>query len=377
MLEPRGLAVPHAQAPHEPRALLGLVGIGEGLEQVARALGREVKVAVDVASRQREGEIGDRLEVQAQRRRVVREGIVDLEDAAGVRVAELEEGAAETVPPGGADALLVGRVVAALRRAPDAQRALAARREELQHRGHGIGAVERALGAADDFRPADAHRRQVREIEGAAARVDLHPVDEHLVHVDIAAARGDGRGAAPAPRLDHRQPGNVAQDLEHVGDLSRLDLLPIDHGDGRSGLPDRDGRLRGGHHDRIHDLRGLRLGVGGHHGGGRCLRGDHTRAQEHDDEQHETRDDPRHPILPPARCCGRLQARTRSPGSRIHLLPALPGVSPVALRVSSPFTVAGQRRLSPASLRSGQCTAVLRFTSWLGSPRKSQANGGR
>ena len=98
MLEPRGLAVPHAQAPHEPRALLGLVGIGEGLEQVARALGREVKDAVDVASRQREGEIGDRLEVEAQRRRVVREGIVDLEDSAGVRVPELEEGAAETVP---------------------------------------------------------------------------------------------------------------------------------------------------------------------------------------------------------------------------------------------------------------------------------------
>ena len=79
MLEPRGLAIPHAQAPHEPRALLGLVGIGEGLEQVARALGRDVKDAVDIASRQRESEIGDRLGSQAQRRRVVREAIVDLE----------------------------------------------------------------------------------------------------------------------------------------------------------------------------------------------------------------------------------------------------------------------------------------------------------
>jgi hypothetical protein len=49
----------------------------------------------------------------------------------------------------------------------------------------------------------------------------------------------------------------------------------------------------------------------------------------------------------------------------------------VVLRVSSPFTVAGQRRLLPASLRSGQCTAVLRSTSWRGSPWESQANGRR
>jgi hypothetical protein len=45
-VEPRGLAVPHAQLPNEPRALLGLVRIEEGLEQVARALGRDVKDAL-------------------------------------------------------------------------------------------------------------------------------------------------------------------------------------------------------------------------------------------------------------------------------------------------------------------------------------------
>ena len=69
----------------------------------------------------------------------------------------------------------------------------------------------------------------------------------------------------------------------------------------------------------------------------------------------------RRPLMRPA------QARTRSPGSRIHLLPALPGVWPVALRVSSPFTVAGQRRSLTGfpSIRAVHGSATVYLMAWL------------
>ena len=97
-----------------------------------------------------------------------------------------------------------------------------------------------------------------------------------------------------------------------------------------------------------------------------CRGGDHTRGQEHDDEQRETQ---MTRVILSSRRPDAGAGSKPGPGllaHAIHLLPALPGLSPVVLRVSSPFTVAGQRRRLPASLRSGQCTAVLRSTSWAG-----------
>src|SRR6202048_2387377 len=58
---------------------------------------------------------------------------------------------------------------------------VACRAERLHNAGHGVGTVERALGAASKLPPRDIGQWDGAEVHGAAGIVHRHAVDQHLV----------------------------------------------------------------------------------------------------------------------------------------------------------------------------------------------------
>src|SRR4029450_14100283 len=125
-----------------------------GVEAGAGAFRRNLEMARDIAPREREVELRDRGQVEAEGEGVVVGIVVDRENALRRDVSVLEEDAGVLVPPGNAGALLVGRVVATLGGDPGRDGTVAARREELDDARHGVRAVQGALRSPDDLHAA-------------------------------------------------------------------------------------------------------------------------------------------------------------------------------------------------------------------------------
>src|SRR5712692_8593561 len=331
--------------------LLGLMGI-EHLETVAGPFRRNPEATRDVTRREREVEVGRRAQIEAKGGGVTPVIAIDVENSRRPDVTVLEEDAGLSVPPRRADPLLVGAVVPAAGESPGGEGAFAARREELDDGRHRVRTVQSALGPPDDLHAADAHRRDVREVERPAALVHLHPVDEHEIHVAVAAASEDAGGAAAASALDQREAGLFSQHLQHVHRLSLLDLLTREHADGRAGLPDRRLGLGRRHHNGIHRSRWI-------------LGGYLSRTAEHECECQNS-DDPRHLVLSRTGLAERLDSPRACPIS-----PG-PGLLAPGSSYSPPFPASrgqwfrgfrprlqlrGSAGLAPASLAPGQVTA--------------------
>ena len=67
--------------------------------------------------------------------------------------------------------------------------------EELNDAGNGIGAIDGAFGAADDFYFIDVVEREARKINGAAWRIDGHAVHEDFGEVGVSAVEKNGSGS--------------------------------------------------------------------------------------------------------------------------------------------------------------------------------------
>ena len=111
------------------------------------------------------------------------------------------------------------------RRAPGA-----APREDVDHARHGIAAVEYAHRAPDDLDPLDLVRAQVREIERAAGVVHRHAVDQDLDVIALAAPQEERRLRATGARPDDRRCRGRSQRVGHGADAPRLQLFPGPHG---------------------------------------------------------------------------------------------------------------------------------------------------
>src|SRR5580692_1509922 len=116
---------------------------------------------------------------------------------------------------------------------------IAAMGEELDDAVNGVGTVDGAFGAADDFDFVDVLEREAGEIDGCAGRVDGRAIDEDFGEIGIAAVEEDG-GSAPlrASAAD----GNAGGEEESIGQedgLPGFDFLFCDDRDGSGGLIDQ------------------------------------------------------------------------------------------------------------------------------------------
>src|SRR5262249_18914732 len=87
------------------------------------------------------------------------------------------------------------------------------------HAGHRVGAVDRALRAANQFDARGVVGGQVGEIVGPAGIIHRRAVDQDFGVIGLAAANEErGRAAAPA-RLRYRHAGRESQRVEEVAPL--------------------------------------------------------------------------------------------------------------------------------------------------------------
>ena len=141
--------------------------------------GREMKPTVDIADGRGElqGVVG--VKVEARRNGRIAEIIIDRQDPLTIDPSDGKVVAIQARPARNAGAFLEGVGVAGPEAQACARRTLAAWRQELDNRTHGIRPVQGALRAAYHLDAPDAQSRQVVEVERAAGPVDLHPVNQN------------------------------------------------------------------------------------------------------------------------------------------------------------------------------------------------------
>jgi len=99
--------------------------------------------------------------------------------------------------------------------------------ENLNDAGHGIGAVQRALRAANEFQAVRSRQGQHAEVEYSAGIVDRDAVHNYLVVGGLAAAHKQGRQSAALPGRAHHCAGKKMQSVisrhrPHDFQLSRV-----------------------------------------------------------------------------------------------------------------------------------------------------------
>ncbi len=105
--------------------------------------------------------------------------------------------------------------------------------DDVDDAADGLGTVERALRAAENFNPLDIVHREVGEIEGVVeAVVDPDAVNENERVFRVGAAREHGDVAARLAALGDAEAGHFAQGVADRADLLALGLGPFDDGDG-------------------------------------------------------------------------------------------------------------------------------------------------
>ena len=125
----------------------------------------------------------------------------------------------------------------------------AAMSEELNDAGDGVGAVDGAFGAANDFHFVDVVESDVGEIDRAAGRIDGRAVDENFGEVGVAAVEEDGGGATFRTGAADSDAGREQQRVSERDGLALLDFFFGDDADGRGGLVDERGLGLGGDDD--------------------------------------------------------------------------------------------------------------------------------
>ncbi len=122
-----------------------------------------------------------------------------------------------------------------------------AARDQVDHAGQRVGAVEARGRAAHDLDLRQLERQGAAEVEGAARLVDRHAVHQQAHEARVAAAH-EGRGLQPqAAGASGREAGRLLQQRDQGRGLALVDALGVEHrGAGAQG---RERRLaaRGGH----------------------------------------------------------------------------------------------------------------------------------
>ena len=103
-------------------------------------------------------------------------------------------------------------------------RSCAAMGEDLEEPRHGVGTVERALGAADQLDSRQVVGRQVSEVEGPARVVRRDAIDQHLGVVGLSAPHEERGHSATACRLHDRGSRRRAKDIQKAHPLCALQI---------------------------------------------------------------------------------------------------------------------------------------------------------
>ena len=104
----------------------------------------------------------------------------------------------------------------------------AAVREELNDAGDGIGAVDGAFGAANDFNFVDIVEREAGEINRATRRIYGRTIDEDFGEIGVAAVKEDGGCAAFWSRAANGDACGEGEGIGKADGLAGVDLIPGD-----------------------------------------------------------------------------------------------------------------------------------------------------
>ena len=118
--------------------------------------------------------------------------------------------------------------------------------KSLNDAGDGVGAVDGAFGAANDFDFVDVVEREAGKIDGCRRGIDGGAIDEDFGEIGIAAVEEDGGGATFGSGAADGDAGGEEESVGEGDGLALVDFFPGDDGDGGGGLVDERGLgLRG------------------------------------------------------------------------------------------------------------------------------------
>ena len=115
--------------------------------------------------------------------------------------------------------------------------------------GHGVGAVESAFGAMDDFHFVDVVESQVGKKEVAAGKIDGSAVDEDFGEARIATVDEDGGKTADGAGTGEANAGLRGEEIGERNGLALLDFLTANEIDGCGGVFEIKGLGVGGDDD--------------------------------------------------------------------------------------------------------------------------------
>ena len=112
----------------------------------------------------------------------------------------------------------------------------AAMTDDLNHAGHGVGAIEGAFGAMDDLDFVDIVEREIGEVEVPAGNIYGSAVDEHFGEGGIATINKDGSQPADGAGTREANASLRRKQVRKRDGLTLLDFLAADEVD-RRGSP--------------------------------------------------------------------------------------------------------------------------------------------
>ena len=198
--------------------LVGLRRVGEIIREIAEILAGRAQMRVGIAQHKTEADLFGDIEAQLGCRRDVVVAVADaffsrrqqIQRRHG-RIARPEMGKIKGVADlrrrsGHPERLVEGLERPAFQAGTDLGRAFAFGADDIDHPAQGVGAVEAALRAAQNFDPRQIGGQNLAEIKpgvGRAGVVDLYAVDQNLGVAGVGAAN-EHRGQAARPAALHQ-----------------------------------------------------------------------------------------------------------------------------------------------------------------------------
>src|SRR5258707_5105960 len=121
--------------------------------------------------------------------------------------------------------------------------------DDLNHAGHGVGAVEGAFGGVNDLDFIDVIESKVRKNEVATRKVNGGAVNEDLGEAGIAAVDEDGGKATDGAGTGKGDAGLRGEQIREGDGLALVDFLAADEIDGSGSMVDLEGLDVGGDDD--------------------------------------------------------------------------------------------------------------------------------
>src|SRR5882757_5710472 len=108
--------------------------------------------------------------------------------------------------------------------------------DDLNHAGHGVGAVQGAFSAMDDLHFVDVVESEIGEVEVPSGKVCRSAVDEHFSECGVATVNKDSGQAADHSGARKTDAGLRGEKVGERDGLALFDFLAADeiHGRGRS-----------------------------------------------------------------------------------------------------------------------------------------------